>query len=153
MSSPSALPKVNHLVMRYLHFESVRGDLQEGNASAARCRLPLFPVPITVFSSTKSGFLCAFACQNPRFQAFRAQNRGFCALLGSGTIVFGLFEHKIGIFVRFWPSGPSFSGVSLLLEEHFRVMEQFDSTFVVAHVLRIYDTAYCLKLHCGVCGH
>ena len=60
-----------------------------------------------------------------------------------------LFEHKIGIFVRFWPSGPSFFGVSLLLEEHFRVMEQFDSTFVVAHVLRIYDTAYCLKLHYG----
>ena len=28
-------------------------------------------------------------------------------------------------------------------------MEQFDSTFVVAHVLRIYDTAYCLKLHYG----
>ena len=60
-----------------------------------------------------------------------------------------LFLHKIGVFVRFWPSGPSFSGVSLLLEEHFRVMEQFDSTFVVAHVLRIYDTAYCLKLHYG----
>ena len=62
-------------------------------------------------------------------------------------------EHKIGVFVRFQASGPSFSGVSLLLEEHFRVMEQFDSTFVVAHVLRIYDTAYCLKLHCGVWGH
>ena len=30
--------------------------------------------------STKSAFLCAFALQNPRFQAFRAQNRGFCAL-------------------------------------------------------------------------
>ena len=61
-------------------------------------------------------------------QSFRAQNRGFCALLASV---------------------PSFSGVSLLLEEHFRVLEQFDSTFVVAHVLRIYDTAYCLKLHYG----
>ena len=64
-----------------------------------------------------------------------------------------LFEHKIGVFVRFWLPGPSFSGVSLLLEEHFRVMEQFDSTFVVAHVFRIYDTAYCLKLHYGVWGH
>ena len=62
-------------------------------------------------------------------------------------------EHKIGIFVRFQASEPSIFGVSLLLEEHFRVMEQFDSTFVVAHVLRIYDTAYCLKLHCGVWGH
>ena len=62
-------------------------------------------------------------------------------------------EHKIEVFVRFWLPGPSFSGVSFLLEEHFRIMEQFDSTFVVAHVLRIYDTAYCLKLHCGVWGH
>ena len=112
MSSPSALLKVNYLVMRYLHFESVRGDLQEGNASAARCRLPLFPVPITVFSSTKSGFLCAFACQNPRFQAFRAQNRHFCALLGSGSPVFRRFEHKIEVFVRFWGPEPSFSGFS-----------------------------------------
>ena len=31
-------------------------------------------------SSTKSRFLCAFALRNPRFQASRAQNRGFCAL-------------------------------------------------------------------------
>ena len=29
------------------------------------------------------------------------QNRGFCALLGSGTLVFGHFEHKIEFFVRF----------------------------------------------------
>ena len=108
---------------------------------------------ISGVSSTKSGFLCAFACQNPRFQAFRAQNRGFCALLGFGSPDFKRFEHKIGVFVRFQASGPSFFGVSLLLEEHFWVMEQFDSTFVVAHVLRIYDTAYCLKLHCGVWGH
>ena len=53
-----------------------------------------------LFPSTKSGFLCFFALRNPRFRAFRAQNRGFCALLGSGTPVFGLFEHKIGVFVR-----------------------------------------------------
>ena len=33
------------------------------------------------FSSTKSRFLCAFEVRNPRFQAFRAQNRGFCALI------------------------------------------------------------------------
>ena len=26
--------------------------------------------------------------------------------------MFGRFEHKIGVFVLFWPSGPSFSGVS-----------------------------------------
>ena len=41
--------------------------------------LPLEP-PFSGFSSTKSRFLCAFALQNPRFRAFRAQNWGFCAL-------------------------------------------------------------------------
>ena len=35
-------------------------------------------------------------CQSP---SSRAQNRDFCALLGFGTLVFGLFEHKIGVFV------------------------------------------------------
>ena len=180
--------------MRYLHFESVRGDLQEGNVYdkrlcgyASRCQsqspraqnrdfCALLPSGTPIFghfehkigvfvrfwglealfsgiSSTKSRFLCAFGVWKPCFRAFRAQNRHFCALLGSGSPVFGLFEHKIGVFVLFWPSGPSFFGVSLLLEEHFRVMEQFDYTFVVAHVLRIYDIAYCLKLHCGVWGH
>ena len=62
--------------------------------------------------STKSRFLCAFGVGNPRFQAFRAQNRGFCALLGLGTLVFRHFEHKIEVFVLFWPSEPSFSGIS-----------------------------------------
>ena len=35
--------------------------------------------PFSRFSSTKSGFLCAFGLRTPRFRAFRAQNRGFCA--------------------------------------------------------------------------
>ena len=48
---------------------------------------------------TKSRFLCFFGLRNPRFQAFRAQNRGFCALLPSETLVFGRFEHIICIFV------------------------------------------------------
>ena len=61
-------------------------------------------------SSTKSGFLCAFSLRDPRFRAFRAQNRGFCALLGSGTLSFWHFEHKIGIFVRFLPSAPPVLG-------------------------------------------
>ena len=52
MSSPSALIKVNYLVMRYLYFESVRGDLQEGHDYASWCQSPLFP-------STKSAFLCS----------------------------------------------------------------------------------------------
>ena len=73
--------KVNCLVMRYLHFESVRGDLQEGNGCASRCQLSLFPVPIPVSPSTKSGFLCFIGLRRPYFLAFRAQNRGFCALL------------------------------------------------------------------------
>ena len=62
--------------------------------------LPSEP-PFSGVSSTKSRFLCAFALRNPRFLASRAQNRGFCALLPSGTPVFWHFEHKIGVFVRF----------------------------------------------------
>ena len=133
MSSPSALIKVNCLVMKYLYFVSVRGDLQEGNSCASRCQsqsfraqnrdfCALLPFGTPIFqpfehkigifvrfcppepsfsglSSTKSGFLCAFALRYPRFRAFRAQNRGFCALLPSGTPIFGTFEHEIGIFV------------------------------------------------------
>ena len=60
LSSPSALIKVNYLVIRHLHFESVLGDLQEGNGCASRCQLPLSLVPIPTF---------------------RAQNWHFCALL------------------------------------------------------------------------
>ena len=115
MSSPSALLKVNYLVMRYLYFGSVRGDLQEGYFFASRCQYFLFPLPIPFFLSTKSGFLCAFDLWNPCFGAFRAQNRGFCALLGSGTPVFGHLEHKIEVFVLFWASEPLFSGISSFL--------------------------------------
>ena len=39
----------------------------------------LFPLSRLAFSSTKSGFLCFFGLRNPRFRAFRAQNRSFCA--------------------------------------------------------------------------
>ena len=35
--------------------------------------------PFSGISSTKSGFLCAFSLRDPRFRAFRAQNRHFCA--------------------------------------------------------------------------
>ena len=54
---------------------------------------------ISGFSSTKLPFLCAFVVRNPHFQAFRAQNRHFCALLPFGTAIFGPLEHKIGVFV------------------------------------------------------
>ena len=40
--------------------------------------LPSGP-PFSGISSTKSGFLCAFSLRDPRFQAFQAQNRHFCA--------------------------------------------------------------------------
>ena len=46
------------------------------------------------------------------FPSSRAQNRGFCALLPFGTPVFGHFEHKIEVFVRFCQPKPSFSGFS-----------------------------------------
>ena len=35
--------------------------------------------PFSGISRTKSGFLCAFSLRDPRFQAFQAQNRHFCA--------------------------------------------------------------------------
>ena len=46
-------------------------------------------------------------CQSP---SSRAQNRHFCAFFASETLIFGHFEHKIGVLVLFWPSEPSFSG-------------------------------------------
>ena len=49
--------------------------------------MAIFPW-ICPLPSTKSAFLCAFCLRTPRFQAFRAQNRGFCALLPSGTPIF-----------------------------------------------------------------
>ena len=108
MSSPSALIRVNYQVMRYLHFRNARGDLLEGHVYGkrlcgytSRCQFPLF-------SSTKSGFLCAFALWNPHFRAFRAQNRGFCAFLAFGTLIFGRFEHKIEVFVSEWAIFPGF---------------------------------------------
>ena len=60
----------------------------------------IFPV-FCVVLSTKSGFLCAFGAWNPRFRPFRAQKWGFCALLPFRTLIFGLFEHNSGVFVRF----------------------------------------------------
>ena len=91
MSSPSKVAKVNYLYIRHLRFRSVRGDLQEG-----------------YFALPDANFLFPW-CQSP---ASRAQKWGFCAFLTFGTPVFGRFEHKKGIFVRFWPSEPPFSGFS-----------------------------------------
>ena len=52
LSSPSTRLKVNHLCIRCLCFESVRGDLQEGHSYASRCHFYLFP-------STKTPILCS----------------------------------------------------------------------------------------------
>ena len=125
MCSPSTALKANCLVIRHLYFRSVRGDLQEATVALpdanpypfehkievfVRC-LPPNP-PFSGVSSTKSRFLCAFCLQNPHFLAFRAQNRGFCALFAFGTPVFGHFEHKIEVFVLFWGLESLFSGLS-----------------------------------------
>ena len=96
MSSPSAALKVNYLIIRYLYFRGVRGDLQEGNGCISRCQLPLFPVPIPVSASTKSAFLCAFGLRNPHFRAFRAHNRGFCVRMGDFSEILGCFDTKSG---------------------------------------------------------
>ena len=96
MSSPSEALKVNYLIIRYLYFRSVRGDLQEGNGCVSRCQIPLFPVPIPVSASTKSAFLCAFGLWNPCFRAFRAQNRGFCVRIGDFSEILGCFDTKSG---------------------------------------------------------
>ena len=69
----------------------MRGDLQEG-----------------YFALLDANFLSSW-CQ---FPFSRAQNRGFCAFLAFRTPVFRHFEHKIGVFVLFWPSEPPFSGIS-----------------------------------------
>ena len=112
MCSPSALIRVNYQVMRYLHFRNARGDLLEGHVYDKRLRGYAFRCQFPLFSRTKSRFMCFFCLRDPHFRAFRAQNRGFCAFFAFGTPNFGHFEHKIEVFVRFWPSEPSFSGVS-----------------------------------------
>ena len=80
MCSPSALLTVNYLVMRCLHFESLRGELQEGHFYASRCQFP-------VCSSTKMAILCSGSpkmggsegksAQKPRFCARNARKWGF----------------------------------------------------------------------------
>ena len=74
--------------------------------------LLLHPSPPATLPAHKIGVFVLLGVWNPRFRAFRAQNRGFCALLGFGTPVFRHFEHKIEVFVRFWGLKPSFSGFS-----------------------------------------
>ena len=109
---PRTAMKINYLIMRHLHFGSVRGDLQEGHGCASRCQFLLFLCRSPFLPSTKSRFLCALGVCNPCFRAFRAQNRGFCALFAFGTPIFGLFKHKNRLFVLFCPPEPPILGFS-----------------------------------------
>ena len=57
-------------------------------ACAVICRKAIVMLP-------EANFLFPW-CQSP---SSRAQNRHFCAFFASETLIFGHFEHKIGIFV------------------------------------------------------
>ena len=82
--------------------------------------------PFSGFLSTKSGFLCAFCLRDPHFRAFRARNRGFCAFLGFETLIFGHFEHKIGVFVRLlWKHWP----LETEKRANFLILRAFDLLF------------------------
>ena len=112
MSSPSTAIKANRLVIRYLNFWSVRGDLQEGHSYGKR--LGGYGKLLHDYAS-RWQFLssqCQFLPSRSPLTSSRAQNRGFCALFAFGTPIFGLPEHKIDIFVRFWGLEPLFSGLS-----------------------------------------
>ena len=57
---------------------------------AVICRKPTFTISVSAVMLPDVNFLSS-----------RAQNRGFCAFLPFETLVFGRFEHKIEVFVRF----------------------------------------------------
>ena len=103
LSSPSTAIKANRLVIRYLNFWSVRGDLQEGHDYGKR--LGGYDKLLHDYAS-RWQFLssqCQFLPSRSPLTSSRAQNRGFCALLPSRTLDFGLFEHKIDIYVLVKP--------------------------------------------------
>ena len=87
MSSPSALLKVNCLVMRCLHFVSVLGDLQEGHVYGKRlrgytfqCHSPSARAQKPRFCARKArkqGFQTPKAHKNLNFVLERAENEGF----------------------------------------------------------------------------
>ena len=96
LCSPSTTAKVNCLVMRCLHFGSVRGDLQEGYASPRlRFLIPLSP-PLEhknadfvlgrgqiqgkiAISDTKTSILCSEGRKMGVPKAKSAQKCRFCA--------------------------------------------------------------------------
>ena len=113
---------------------------------ASRCQLPFALVPIPFFPSTKSRFLCALRLWSPRFHAFRAQNRGFCALLPARTLDFRRFEHKIGIFVRFWGLEALFSGVSSTKSRFLCALRLWSPRF---QAFRAQNRGFCALLAAG----
>ena len=112
MSSPSTSAKVNRLVIRYLHFWSVRGDLQEGHGYGKR--LGGYGKLLHDYASRWQflSSLCQFLPSRSPLTSSRAQNWGFCALFAFGTPIIGLFKHKNRLFVLFCPPEPPFSGFS-----------------------------------------
>ena len=81
MSSPSTAIKANRLVIRYLNFWSVRGDLQEGHDYGKR--LGGYGKLLHDYAS-RWQFLssqCQFLPSRSPLSSSRAQNWGFCALL------------------------------------------------------------------------
>ena len=112
MSSTSTAIKANRLVIRYLNFWSVRGDLQEGHDYGKR--LGGYDKLLHDYASRWQflSSLCQLLPSRSPLTSSRAQNRSFCALLGSGTPVFELFEHKNRLFVLFYPPEPPILGFS-----------------------------------------
>ena len=87
-----------------MHDGRLRGRLRQSVAwrTAARCT-PQGSWQVVL----SSGGRCWARGNHPR-----AQKWDLCALLPFKTLVFSPFEHKIEVFVRFYPSEPSFSGLS-----------------------------------------
>ena len=78
MGSPSALLKVNYLVIRHLHFRNARGDLQEGHVYAKRLRGYTFRSHFALCSSTKMPILCSKSPKMRIPDPKSAQKRRFC---------------------------------------------------------------------------
>ena len=70
-----------------------------------------------------------FSLPDANFPSSRAQNRDFCVRTGNFPLVFAPPEHKIGIFVRFLPSEPSFSGFLSTKSAFLCQKEQFSPGF------------------------
>ena len=80
LCSPSTRLKVNHLCIRYLCFESVRGDFLEGHSYASHAIYPSSRAQKCRFCARKGrkrGFQTPKAHKNPVFVLERPENEGF----------------------------------------------------------------------------